>query len=93
MPGHQPQRPSDIFGLIIIMCGLMFYRFGGQLYDRYFASKKQQLKRAQSREDMMSERKATARSAAYVGLAGPSAGIDRPLNEPLLQDRIRREKR
>lgn len=31
MPGHQPIRPSDFGGLVVIMAGLVMYRFHGTL--------------------------------------------------------------
>jgi hypothetical protein len=35
IPNHQPMKPMDIVGLVIIMSGLVVYRFTAQLYSLY----------------------------------------------------------
>ena len=35
IPNHQPMKPMDIMGLVIIMSGLVVYRFTAQLYSLY----------------------------------------------------------
>jgi hypothetical protein len=35
IPNHQPMKPMDIVGLVIIMSGLLVYRFTAQLYSTY----------------------------------------------------------
>jgi hypothetical protein len=35
IPNHQPMKPMDIVGLVIIMSGLLVYRFTAQLYSMY----------------------------------------------------------
>ena len=35
IPNHQPMKPMDIVGLVIIMSGLVVYRFTAQLYTVY----------------------------------------------------------
>ena len=91
IPGHKPQRPTDLAGLFVIMLGLLVFRYLEQVWDNY--SKKAKLKRSQSRDEAIAEKMATSRSAAFVGLSGPGTGIDRPINESLLLNSIRQEKR
>jgi len=35
VPGHQPLKPTDIVGLVVIMTGLILYRFWGVFADLY----------------------------------------------------------
>lgn len=38
VPGHQPLQFTDILGLVIIMSGLICYRFGNEIYKNYCIS-------------------------------------------------------
>ena len=91
IPGHKPQRPSDLAGLFVIMMGLLMFRY----FERVLAScsSRGKLKRSISKEEDMAEKVAISRSAAFLGLSGPGTGIDRPITETLLLNSIRKERR
>ena len=120
MPGHKPQRPTDLAGLFVIMLGLFVFRYFEQVRSvvrvrvhictkwRSFARSntvltlssqllesclENKLARSQSKAEMLVEKMATSKSAAFVALSGPGTGLDRPLGEVMLQNTIRRERR
>ncbi|GMI48002.1 hypothetical protein TrCOL_g637 [Triparma columacea] len=95
MPGHKPQRPTDIAGLFVIMAGLMVFRYFEQVWDNCRSTRARLGGRSSvmSKQDEIAEKMATQRSAAFVGLSGPGTGIDRPMHESLRLNFIRAERR
>jgi CRT-like, chloroquine-resistance transporter-like len=70
MPGHKPLNSFDIFGLFVIMSGLVLYRFMGQIISSI-----QKMSGKQRKEDADEERKvrqigirAERKQTKYVGL-------------------------
>lgn len=59
VPGHQPLKSTDIAGLVVIMCGLVFYRFA----DKCRKSKKYSF-------DQDEDHKAANHGARYIGFNG-----------------------
>jgi len=98
MPGHKPQRPTDVAGLGIIMMGLLFFRYLDKMLKACGVNldegtgKPGKISRSQSRQEDKAERKVIMKSAAFVGLAGGATGIDRPVGEVFLSTLIRAEK-
>jgi len=46
VPGHKPMRVTDIVGLIVIMVGLIIYRFWGQIWTAIAARRNKKMKSA-----------------------------------------------
>ncbi|GMH74805.1 hypothetical protein TL16_g08196 [Triparma laevis f. inornata] len=90
IPGHKPQRPSDLAGLFVIMLGLFIFRYFEQFLQNCFKSK---MERSQSKVDMIAEKIGASRSAAFLALSGPGTGVDRPIGEAQLANNIALQKR
>ena len=48
VPEHQPLAPTDIIGLVVIMAGLICYRFAAAIAVKYFGQEAEQAKRQSS---------------------------------------------
>ena len=66
MPNHQPMKTMDIVGLVIIMFGLLIYRFTAQMYTVYeklvgkgVSKEEQAIRRKASKIHKMAEKKQT----------------------------------
>ncbi|GMI09468.1 hypothetical protein TrVE_jg9980 [Triparma verrucosa] len=90
IPGHKPQRPSDLAGLVVIMLGLFIFRYFEQFYTNCTSTT---LERSQSKVDIIAEKIGAQRSAAFVALSGPGTGVDRPIGEAQLANNIAQQKR
>ena len=91
MPGHKPQKKEDFEGLAVIMLGLVMFRYLETFVETCCTSTKIRMKRSLSKAEINAAQKATARSAAFIGMAGPSTGVDRPTIEVLLINSIHQQ--
>jgi len=67
VPGHQPLRPTDIIGLVVIMAGLICYRFASQIYDKFFPKKESLSYKDEEKNALFSERESLVADLMTLG--------------------------